>query len=254
MTSGIYQIKNIINNHIYIGSSKDVSKRIIVHRSSLNRNKHHSQYLQRAWNMYGEDKFEFLIIEECSQDSLISREQHYLDTFHPEYNISKNSTSCSHDSSVVEKIKKSLRDRFTKEERISRAKHANSFVKPESRKINIERLLLPENVKKARIGVKKFQSTPECKQILSESHMHYTDEIKKKLSDAQKLLWKNSEYRAKASKARQGKGRAVHSKEDVIEIRKLHFEDKLTAKEISKIYNSSYSTIRSILYDNWKWL
>ena len=48
--SGVYQIVNELNGHRYIGSSKNIQHRILVHRSALRRNSHHSIYLQNAFN------------------------------------------------------------------------------------------------------------------------------------------------------------------------------------------------------------
>lgn len=88
--SGIYQIKNIINGKKYIGSSVSINTRKRGHFRDLIKKKHHSILLQRAWNKYGSDKFEFSIIEILDdREKLIEREQYYLDTLDPEYNISK---------------------------------------------------------------------------------------------------------------------------------------------------------------------
>ena len=60
---GIYQIKNLVNGKIYIGSSVDLKRRRKHHFVDLRRNVHHCKYLQRAWNKYGETKFKFEILE-----------------------------------------------------------------------------------------------------------------------------------------------------------------------------------------------
>jgi len=86
--SGIYEIVNTINGHRYIGSSINIQKRWNEHKRDLNNNKHHSIYLQRAWNKYGANHFEFNIIETCFFFALIFREQHYINTLQPAYNIS----------------------------------------------------------------------------------------------------------------------------------------------------------------------
>lgn len=61
--SGIYCIINIKNGHKYIGSSTNMYQRLMCHRSWLRRGSHHSIYLQRAWNKYGESIFECYAIE-----------------------------------------------------------------------------------------------------------------------------------------------------------------------------------------------
>lgn len=52
--SGVYMIKNVLNNHKYIGSTKNFKQRLKQHLSDLRNNKHHSPHLQAAWNKYGE--------------------------------------------------------------------------------------------------------------------------------------------------------------------------------------------------------
>ena len=90
--SGIYKIYNRVNNKIYVGSSNDISRRWCHHRTLLKRNKHHNIYLQRAYNKYGIDAFEYSIILKCSQQTLLEQEKNtiiYLDTLAPNgYNIS----------------------------------------------------------------------------------------------------------------------------------------------------------------------
>lgn len=77
----IYRIVNIVNGHVYIGSaSKSIKKRWADHVRELRRNEHHSRYLQRAWNKYGEESFRIEEIERgISPERLLEREQHYLD-------------------------------------------------------------------------------------------------------------------------------------------------------------------------------
>lgn len=86
--SGVYSIVNILNNHRYIGSSVNIKKRLMRHRSELRHGRHHNPYLAKAYNKYGEDKFKVQILEVCEkvQDTLFFLEQKYLD-LKPEYNI-----------------------------------------------------------------------------------------------------------------------------------------------------------------------
>lgn len=78
--SCVYQIKCLINNRIYIGSTTDVNSRFSNHRNTLKRNKHRNKYLQEDYDNYGEENFEFTIIEVVSDSSkLTEREQWYLD-------------------------------------------------------------------------------------------------------------------------------------------------------------------------------
>ena len=94
IVSGIYKITNKINGNTYVGSAVDIRKRWRNHAYRLNLNNHHSKHLQHAWNKYGADCFEFMIIEECSEGLLIEREQFFIDTYQPEYNIALVAGSC----------------------------------------------------------------------------------------------------------------------------------------------------------------
>lgn len=88
---GIYCIKNLKNSKCYIGLSVDVQHRWGNHRRLLKHNTHINKYLQNAWNKYGEENFEFSIIEKCSVEDLPKREMYWiekLDTFKKGYNSS----------------------------------------------------------------------------------------------------------------------------------------------------------------------
>ena len=84
MNTGIYKITNKINGKFYIGSAKNIRNRWDDHKKFLRGGYHINPKLQNAWNFYGEDKFEFFIIEEnVNVNDLLNREQFYLDTFKP---------------------------------------------------------------------------------------------------------------------------------------------------------------------------
>ncbi len=78
--SGIYKILNKNTNKYYVGSSKNIVKRLTNHINDLNRNLHHNDYLQRSWNKDGENIFEFYVIEliEPKKELLLNAEQKYL--------------------------------------------------------------------------------------------------------------------------------------------------------------------------------
>lgn len=84
--SGVYEIRNLVNNKHYIGSSIDLQVRSREHINKLKTNKHDNPKLQNAFNKYG-DIFAMVILEECSKDVVLAREQHYIDTTKPWYNI-----------------------------------------------------------------------------------------------------------------------------------------------------------------------
>lgn len=76
---GIYGIKNLVNSKIYVGKTgMNFGDRWDSHRSLLNSGKHDNPHLQNAWNKYGEENFEFIIIEECAIEELNEREKYYI--------------------------------------------------------------------------------------------------------------------------------------------------------------------------------
>ena len=91
LKSGVYQIKNVANNKIYVGSSVNLIRRKREHITRLNCNTHNNTYLQRSWNKYGGDKFVFSILEYCisTKEVLLKIEQKYIDLLSPEYNLAK---------------------------------------------------------------------------------------------------------------------------------------------------------------------
>lgn len=75
--SGIYYIKNIINNKLYIGQSIDIYARLSRHKTDL-RGGRDSKHLQKSYNKYGENNFEFAVLMECPIDDLDYWEKYYI--------------------------------------------------------------------------------------------------------------------------------------------------------------------------------
>ena len=77
--SGVYLILNLCNNNFYIGSSNNFIKRKRAHFYKLKNNKHDNIHLQRAFNLYGKENFEFIIVELLIKEDLKAFEQLFLD-------------------------------------------------------------------------------------------------------------------------------------------------------------------------------
>lgn len=79
---GIYQIKNLCNNKVYIGQTRqNFQKRFWFHRWKLNNGTHDNKYLQAAYNKYGEENFEFSVIEVIREFELNEREIYWIDYY-----------------------------------------------------------------------------------------------------------------------------------------------------------------------------
>jgi hypothetical protein len=98
MASGIYKITNIVNGKFYIGSTTRLSARKAEHKYRTKNHKGNSA-IRSAVIKYGEENFAFDILEvfefgewtsrEYKDEVLSSREQYYIDTLSPKYNIRK---------------------------------------------------------------------------------------------------------------------------------------------------------------------
>lgn len=96
--SGIYSIICTINGKQYIGQSKNIYRRINLHKCRLNQqsSKHENQYFIEDWLKYGSENFDYVVLEYIS-DNLINKEFEYinkLDTINRDkgYNLRRDST------------------------------------------------------------------------------------------------------------------------------------------------------------------
>jgi len=79
--SGIYAIRNVVNGKVYVGSAVSIHSRWSNHRARLSKNNHHSKKLQNAWNKYGQEAFEFIVLAIVERERLITVEQQWINHF-----------------------------------------------------------------------------------------------------------------------------------------------------------------------------
>jgi group I intron endonuclease len=109
--SGIYKIINKTDGKYYVGSSHDIYKRWRYHREDLTKGNHHSPYLQRAWNKYGSDNFDFVIIElNIIEENLLKEEQKYLDNSNK--NICYNTSMIAGKVEMTNEVRKKISDKL----------------------------------------------------------------------------------------------------------------------------------------------
>lgn len=88
MSSGVYTITNMVNGKQYVGSSGDIERRWTIHKGKLRAGTADSYKLQRDWSQYGEDAFQFLVMEEVQDtDRLREREKWFMEQLRPAYNV-----------------------------------------------------------------------------------------------------------------------------------------------------------------------
>jgi group I intron endonuclease len=182
--SYIYKILNLTNNKIYIGSTNNYKKRFREHKIKLKHNKHHSIFLQNAYNKYGIENFEYIIIEECPKEIKLNREQFYMDSLNPEYNMSINS------SSPMEGKKHSA-ETIAKFKNITRPKGNNHFMygktwNEEQRK-NILNARLNSNYKHSESTKNKMAETSK-RLNRGDILLKYTEAAKLKVIDSNGII------------------------------------------------------------------
>lgn len=197
MNSGIYCIENKINGKKYIGQSADLGIRERWHFRILKNGNHVNLHLQRAYNKYGKDAFEFKIILYAEPDELTRYEQKLVDKYKPEelYNI------------CLECVKSTLGIKLSKEtrERISLAKTGiSSGMKGKRHSAETRRKISlaqfgkkhhsEEGKRKQSLVMKKYWASPrgeERKRKMSvvRTGRHPSEETKRKMSIAQKNSW-----------------------------------------------------------------
>jgi group I intron endonuclease len=119
--SGIYKIISKRDGKYYPGSSKKLLKvsgnRKSQHFTSLKRNQHHCSHLQNAYNKYGKDNFEFIIIKNnIPEHQLLIEEQKLLNIAQtqPEMCYTRNYTAgrVNFTKEIRDKISKSTKQLY----------------------------------------------------------------------------------------------------------------------------------------------
>ena len=87
--SGIYMWIHLKSNKKYIGSSKDISRRLYSYFSPYNLVYNKTMIICKSLIKYGLSEFSLSILEYCKPEIRIERENYYLKTLSPEYNILK---------------------------------------------------------------------------------------------------------------------------------------------------------------------
>lgn len=200
--SGIYKITCIPASKIYIGSAINIRKRWNEHRAALRANRHQNVYLQRAWNAYGQDAFQFEIIELVMfPEYLLEREQYYLDTLRPfeadtGFNMVRKAGSTEgkkHSVETRKKISERLRQRAQpcSEERrreLSEQLKGRKFTEEHRRKLS-------EALRRRVRSPESAQKTAETKRARGTDKM--SAEARKKISEAGKRRKVSAETREK---------------------------------------------------------
>lgn len=223
---GIYSITNTCTGDMYIGQTiRSFDERWRKHKNKLKNNKHENSMLQRAFNKYGEEAFEYNVIHLCEEIDRISElEIYYIkkyDSFNNGYNLTTGGEGCKclNEESLYlmkNKVKQLSRDKSVygveqiEEVKVMLSKDVDLKLADRINEISIK-----TGVDKGTIyNIKNFNSWRDVREDLNE-----------------KIL--NNNRRSLVNK--------------VID---SFICRKLTIKEICKLYNLSECTVRSYLNEN----
>ena len=227
--SCIYEIRNILNDKCYIGSTIDFNQRIATHKSKLRKNKHHSPILQNAWNKHGQDSFVFNVIENISFESLQEVEQKYINEKNPFYNIGKIVGAAmkgrKHSKESIDKIKIAGTGRIVTEECKKLLREKFSADRSPSAKLSWEEVNNIRNLRKLEeistlVLAKKFN-------------------INRKVIEGilKNTIWIDSTYKEKYKNIK-----TKLSEKDIIDIQ----TSLLKSSELAIVYNCSRETVWAI--------
>ena len=89
--TGVYCLVNLINGHIYIGSSVNLAVRMsnYLNTTYLKNRKNNNMPIIQALLKYGQENFAILIVEYVDIENLSVRETFYITHFLPYYNVLK---------------------------------------------------------------------------------------------------------------------------------------------------------------------
>lgn len=146
---GIYCIRNLINNKVYIGKSKNIYKRIIEHKHRIKiKSKDENPYLISSVEKYGINNFEYFVLEflEENEKLVAERELYWIKIYKSlnknfGYNLRSDSSTKmivhkETSKKISERLKKEWKNGIRKEH--SKKLYDNWKLNPERNKIQSE--------------------------------------------------------------------------------------------------------------------
>lgn len=75
--NGVYLIHNKVNNKNYVGSTTNLDRRIKTHKQHLEKGCHNNRKLQKDYDQYGLEAFDFKILEMDVEEELLTAYEKY---------------------------------------------------------------------------------------------------------------------------------------------------------------------------------
>lgn len=192
---GIYAIVSKCGQYVYVGQSIHMRQRKSQHMSKLLAGKHYNTHLQRCFDKYGQESFEFVILEACEKSALVEREQYWIDQQRGKTLL--NCAPVAVSPGGIPKSKESIRKRLEKmagyrpsEETKEKMRAAHLARREITKAKTIEQMKDPLQRIKAGSGRRGKKLTDEHKAKVAEtSKQRWADPAyKERLSEIQKIV------------------------------------------------------------------
>jgi hypothetical protein len=230
---GIYLIYNLENQRVYVGQSKNVRRRLNAHRSCLLLGNHKNNYLQRAFDKYGEDKFVFRSVEYCEVENLTEREEYWIGRFNSMstsrgYNLSRAKTHGGHSEETRAKMSMAAKGKVLSKE--TRAKLSEAFKgKTHSEEARAKMCISQKGRTHSEESRAKMGAAHKGnKYCLGKTH---SEEVRAAISAAGKGRIVSKETRAKLSEAGKGRTHSEETRANISASAKLRWERQRTTKK-----------------------
>lgn len=238
-SKGIYRIRNIKTNKVYIGQTTDkFINRYNSHLNRLNRKHHSNKKLQYDWDYYGEDSFLFEIVEvECEPEIVSELEKYYISKAKSSeygcYNKKPGGEKIILTDDGIKRVSKYMSNRVISEDTKQKLRDINTGSNsPVSH-------LTESDVQNIKIRLMNHENQ---KEISSE----YGVSLGAISAIANNRTWTHVLVDGWDNYISSKKRRRRLSKDDVNEIKELLKNGELNQSEIARMYNCYSSTISNI--------
>lgn len=197
---GVYLITNTRDDRRYAGSTANLTRRIRDHKSDLRNGRHKNKRLQQAWDEYGEDAFNFSIMERKSVPDgrkeaaqvLANCEQWWFDELQ---------IDITHDFNMAPVAGSNLGFKHSEESRtlMSQSKKGRTFTDEQRARMSIGHMGNPSNTGKKASPETRAKQSVAHKGNKGRTGQPLSDDHKAKVSNALTGVPKSEEHKAKIS-------------------------------------------------------
>lgn len=234
--SGIYCIKNTINDRVYIGSSNNLYKRFNAHKNGLLNKTHVNKALLNFSIKHGHDSLYVEIVERCSVSELLNKENHYIKIF----------KAYGHGFNCSPKAEAPNHPIFSQETRykISQKRKLYILNNPDENKRRLDK---GREVLRQKYKLGLIKGTNAGKTASAETRLKQRIAKLGKKSKIPSEVWSKIRERSKAANLGSNSHFSKINERNVLDIKRLIKDGTMLKKDIAKIFNISKSTISDII-------